>query len=105
VLFALELAEQLAGSGVTSTVLHPGGVATDIMRDLPWLVRKLVGLVFVTPEQGAQTTLMLAADPALADVTGVYYDQCRRAEPAPLAHDPALRKRLWQVSAELVGLG
>jgi NAD(P)-dependent dehydrogenase (short-subunit alcohol dehydrogenase family) len=104
VLFAVELADRLADTGVTSNVLHPGGVATDIMRDLPWLVRKLVGLVFISPEQGAKTTIMLASDPALAGVTGAYYDQCKRAECSPLASDAALRERLWDVSAELVGL-
>jgi len=104
VLFAVELARRLEGTGVTSNVLHPGGVATDIMRDLPWLVRKLVGLAFITPEEGAKTTIMLAADPALAEVSGVYFDQCKRAEPSPLAGDQALRRRLWEVSMQLAGL-
>jgi len=104
VLFALELAERLAGTGVTSNVLHPGGVATDITRDLPWLVRKLIGLVFISPEQGARTTLMLATDPELATTTGVYYDQCKLADVAPAARDAALRARLWQVSASLAGV-
>jgi NAD(P)-dependent dehydrogenase (short-subunit alcohol dehydrogenase family) len=104
VLFAVELARRLEGTGVTSNVLHPGGVATDIMRDLPWLVRKLVGLAFISPEEGAKTTLMLAADPALAEVSGAYFDQCKRAQCSPLAADAALRTRLWEVSAELAGL-
>ena len=104
VLFALELAEQLADTGVTSNVLHPGGVATDITRDLPWLVRKLIGLVFITPEQGARTTVMLASDPDLATTTGAYFDQCKRAEVSALAHDAALRQRLWQDSLSLAGL-
>jgi retinol dehydrogenase-14 len=104
VLFAVELARRLEGTGVTSNVLHPGGVATDIMRDLPWIVRKLVGLAFISPEEGAKTTIMLATDPTLANVTGAYFDQCKRAECSPLANDDALRRRLWDVSAELVGL-
>lgn len=104
VLFALALARRLEGTGVTSNVLHPGGVATDITRDLPWLVRKLIGFVFISPELGAKTTLMLAADPALAGVTGAYYDQCKRADVAAVANDTALQDRLWQVSADLVGV-
>ncbi|HAR31582.1 MAG TPA: short-chain dehydrogenase [Gammaproteobacteria bacterium] len=104
VLFALALARRLEGTGVTSNVLHPGGVATDITRDLPWLVRKLIGFVFISPEMGAKTTLMLATDPALAGVSGVYFDQCKRADVAALANDTALQDRLWQVSADLVGV-
>ncbi len=104
VLFGVELAERLQGTGVTSNVLHPGAVATDIVRDVPWLLRKIIGLIFIAPEKGAKTTVMLASDESLADVTGKYYDQCELAEPSALAADADLRKRLWDVSAEAVGL-
>lgn len=104
VLFAVELAERLEGTGVTSNVLHPGAVATDIIRDLPWLVRKLIGLAFISPEKGARTTIMLASDESLSQITGKYYDQCEPAECSPLAEDVELRRELWQVSAEAVGL-
>ncbi len=104
VLFGVELAERLQGTGVTSNVLHPGAVATDIVRDVPWLLRKIIGLIFIAPEKGAKTTVMLASDESLADVTGKYYDQCELAEPSALAADANLRKRLWDVSAEAVGL-
>ena len=104
VLFAVELAGRLEGTGVTSNALHPGAVATDIVRDLPWLIRKLIGLMFIAPEKGAQTTIQLASDPSLADTTGQYFDQCELAECSPLAADSALRQRLWEVSAEAVGI-
>lgn len=104
VLFAFELAERLAGTGVTSNALHPGAVATDIVRDLPWVVRKLIGMVFIKPEQGARTTIMLASDPELTEVSGAYYDQCVRTTCSTQAADDDLRARLWAVSAELVGL-
>ena len=48
VLFALELASRKLGSGVTSNVLHPGAVSTDIVRDLPWVVRKIIGMMSVS---------------------------------------------------------
>lgn len=105
VLFALELADRLEGSGVTSNVLHPGAVATDIVRDVPWLVRKIIGLMFIAPEKGAKTSIMLASDDALTEVTGAYYDQGERADYSPLADDAALRGKLWEISADAVGLG
>jgi NAD(P)-dependent dehydrogenase (short-subunit alcohol dehydrogenase family) len=104
VLFALELAKRLEGTGVSSNVLHPGAVATDIVRDLPWILRKIIGFMFIAPEKGAQTSIMLASDPALADVSGKYYDQCELAKYSRQADDEALRTRLWDLSAELVGL-
>ncbi len=105
VLFAFELAKRLEGTGVTSNALHPGAVATDIVRDLPWPIRKLLGVIFTTPENGAQTTLMLASNPAFENTTGAYFDQGERAGYSPLADDAALRARLWSVSAELAGIG
>ncbi len=104
VLFAFELARRLEGSGVTSNVLHPGAVATDIVRDMPWIVRKIIGLVFISPEKGARTSIMLASDPTLANTSGQYYDQCELATHARQANDDALRKKLWDLSSELVGL-
>ena len=104
VMFAMELAERLDGTGVTSTVLHPGAVSTDIIRDLPWLLRKIIGFMFMSPEKGALTTIMLASDPALEGVSGKYYDQCELADYSPLGDDQEKRKRLWDISAELTGL-
>lgn len=46
----------------------------------------------------------LAASPDLEGVTGKYFEKGRAVEPAPLARDEALAKRLWNVSASLVGL-
>lgn len=104
VMFAMELARRLEGTGVTSNVLHPGAVKTDIVRDLPWIVRVIIGMIFISPEKGAQTTIMLASDPSLEDCSGKYYDQCELATYARLADDEELRTRLWDLSAELVNL-
>ena len=104
VLFALELASRCSSSGVTSNVLHPGAVSTDIVRDLPWIVRKVIGMIFMSPEKGAETTVMLASDPSLEKETGNYYDQTKLENCSALGHDRELRKLLWDKSAELVNL-
>jgi NAD(P)-dependent dehydrogenase (short-subunit alcohol dehydrogenase family) len=102
VLFGLELAERLKGTAVTSNVLHPGAVRTDIMREMPWLVRSVINLFFIDVQRGAKTSVMLASDPALEGVSGKYYDQCEPDEPAAIARDEALRQRLWRESEALV---
>jgi retinol dehydrogenase 12 len=104
VLFGVELARQLEGTGVTSNVLHPGAVSTDIIRDLPWLLRKIIGMIFISPEKGALTNIMLASDPALAETNGKYYDQCEPTDYSSQADDGSLCEKLWDVSAELTGL-
>jgi NAD(P)-dependent dehydrogenase (short-subunit alcohol dehydrogenase family) len=102
VLFGLELADRLAGTGVTSNLLHPGAVRTEIMREIPWVVRSLINLFFIDVERGSRTSVMLASDPQLTDTTGKYFDQCRLADVAPIAQDRALRQRLWSESEALV---
>ena len=105
VLFANELARQLAGTGVTSNSLHPGGVATNIWSGAPLWAKPLIYLVlrrhFITAEAGAQTIVHLAASPGLEGVTGQYFENQVAVQPAPLARDAELAGRLWQVSEEL----
>ena len=48
--------------------------------------------------------MALAAARELEGVTGKYFEKGQAVEPAPLALDENLARRLWQVSAELVGL-
>lgn len=104
VMFTYALARRLAGSGVTANALHPGLVATEIWRQVPIL--DLVGRFFMlTPEQGAQTTVYLAASPDVEGVNGQYFAECRPAETGALSHDVALQERLWATSVTLTGVG
>jgi NAD(P)-dependent dehydrogenase (short-subunit alcohol dehydrogenase family) len=108
VLFATELARRLAGTGVTSNSLHPGNVNTNIWSGAPSYVKPLITILvkpfLVSAERGAQNIVQLAADPSLEGVSGKYFEKKRPVAPAPLAQDQALAKRLWDVSARLVGL-
>jgi NAD(P)-dependent dehydrogenase (short-subunit alcohol dehydrogenase family) len=108
VLFANELARRLEGTGVTSNSLHPGTIATNIWSGAPmWarpVIQPLARLFFTSAEKGGAVITRLAADPELEGVTGRYFSEGHESKPAALARDEALAKRLWDVSAELVGL-
>jgi retinol dehydrogenase 12 len=97
VLYTQELARRLAGTGVTSYSLHPGVVASDIWRRVPWPVRPLVTRRMLTVDQGAQTSLYCATSPELAMVSGRYYDNCAEREPSPVA-TAELARQLWEHS-------
>jgi retinol dehydrogenase-12 len=99
VLFSAELGRRTAGTGVTTYALHPGVVASDIWRRVPWPVRPLVTRRMLTVEQGAETSLYCATSPAVASDTGLFYDKCAEREPSPLA-TPALAAELWKRSEE-----
>ena len=105
VLFTKELARRLGGSGVTTYALHPGVVASDIWRRVPWGLRGLVKLFMISTEDGAASTLHCATAPELSEKTGRYYDECKERHPSALAEDPSLAAELWRRSAEWTGIG
>jgi hypothetical protein len=57
-----------------------------------------------TLEQGLEATWRLVADPALAGVSGRYFDGTREARPDPQALDPEARRRLRELSERLTGI-
>ena len=97
VLFSQELARRTAGTGITTYALHPGVVASDIWRRVPWPVRPLVTRRMLTVDQGAQTSLYCATSAAVAADTGLFYDKCAVRAASPVA-TPELGRALWERS-------
>jgi len=104
VMFSAALARRLEGTGVNAYSLHPGVVATDVWRAVPWPVRGLMKRGMISPEEGAKTTLYCATSPAAAEQTGLYYDRCSVKEPSPEARDVALGEALWRQSEAAVSM-
>ena len=98
VMFTVDLAGELAGSGVTATCLHPATyMDTTMVREGGLIPRSTVG-------QGAEAILNLALSSALEGQSGLYFDGLRRSRPNPQADDAAARRRLRRLSLSLVGL-
>ncbi|HWE11005.1 MAG TPA: SDR family oxidoreductase [Solirubrobacteraceae bacterium] len=97
VLHAQELARRLTGTGVTTYSLHPGVIASDIWRRVPWPIRPLIKLRMGTTDDGARTTLYCATSPEPASESGGYYVDCRRQASASVA-TPELAGELWERS-------
>jgi NAD(P)-dependent dehydrogenase (short-subunit alcohol dehydrogenase family) len=103
VLFSAELARRAKGH-VRTYSLHPGAVATDVWREVPWGVRHVLKLFLISNEAGARTQIWCATSDDVAGQTGLYYDSCRVKTPSALARDPALARELWERSEAWVGL-
>jgi NAD(P)-dependent dehydrogenase (short-subunit alcohol dehydrogenase family) len=106
ILFTYELARRLAGSGVTANVLHPGGVATGFALNNSGGLRflfKLLRPFLLSAAQGAETSIYLAASPAVAGVSGQYFEKKKAIKSSARSYDVAVAQRLWQVSEQLVG--
>ena len=109
VLFTLELAERLKGSGITVNAVHPGHVATNIWNMWPgkWyqaLLFKIIRLFARTPEEAAQNSIFLATADEVQGVTGTYFDDRKPKALSPVCRDVTLRKNLWELSEKLTGL-
>jgi NAD(P)-dependent dehydrogenase (short-subunit alcohol dehydrogenase family) len=121
VLFAVEATRLWAPDGIVANALMPGGIATPLQRHLPAHYAeqaleafRAAGKDFKSVEQGAATSVLLAASPLLDGVGGRYFEDCneavrveRRGKPgqggvAPYALDPANAERLWGLSLKLI---
>jgi NAD(P)-dependent dehydrogenase (short-subunit alcohol dehydrogenase family) len=108
ILFTYELARRLDGTGVTVNCLHPGAVATGLGFNNGVVAKAIISLLrpFIrTAEDGARTSIFLASSPAVEGVSGKYFVDCRERRSSPASNDQDAARRLWEVSAQLTGIG
>ncbi len=98
VMMTFDLAEELAGTGVTANCLHP---ATYMPTKMVLAAR---GSSVSTIEEGVQATTHLITAPELDQVTGRYYNGLREARAESQAYDRQARHQLRQLSEQLTGL-
>jgi retinol dehydrogenase-12 len=103
ILFTRELARRIGPRGVRSYSLHPGVVASDAWRRVPWPIRPLIKLGMISNDDGARTSLYCATSPEVADQDGRYYDECKEKAPNPIADDAQAAARLWDESVKFTG--
>jgi NAD(P)-dependent dehydrogenase (short-subunit alcohol dehydrogenase family) len=101
IMFTFELDERLQaeGTGVTVNALHPASLMNTKM------VYETYGYTMSTVEDGVEATLRLVVSSELEGVSGRYSDRLREARPNAQADDADARRRLWQLSEQLVAEG
>ncbi len=108
ILFTMELARRLEGTGVTVNALHPGFTSTGFAKNNGKVIAALVSifapLVARSSAKGAETSIYLASSPSVEGVTGKYFHNSRVFPAAPQATDMVVARKLWDVSAEMVHL-
>ncbi len=98
VLFTVDLANELKGSGVIANTLHPSTYMNTTM------VRQSGTTPISTVETGAEAIMQLAASPALEGRSGLYFNVLRETKADPQAYDAAARAKLKALSLQLTGL-
>lgn len=106
IMFSLELARQLAGTGVAVNCLCPGFNVTGLGRELGFarpLARVLNALGIGNPARGAAAIVRLAMDPAFGRLTGAYVSVTdARLTPVAPADSESARRHLWAETAKVL---
>jgi NAD(P)-dependent dehydrogenase (short-subunit alcohol dehydrogenase family) len=98
IMFTIDLAEELKGTGVTVNALHPATYMNTTMV-------RAGGITPVsTVEQGGEAILHLVCGDEVADKSGLFFNGMNEAGANPQAYDAAARQRLRKLSLELTGL-
>jgi NAD(P)-dependent dehydrogenase (short-subunit alcohol dehydrogenase family) len=118
VLFSVALAKKLASKGISSFSLHPGGIMTNLSRNVDMTFFQQQGFVdkdlkpintpaltWKTIPQGASTTVIAAFDPNIVERSGAYLNDGKVDDKAvePYAIDEGNAEKLWTLSEKLVG--
>ncbi len=104
VLFTQELSRRLEGTGVTANACHPGVIRTNLAMGGASPVVRFVKMFLRSPEKGAETPIYLAVSPEVDGITGKYFARKHARLPSSRARDPAVARRLFDVSLELAHL-
>ncbi len=107
IMFSLELARQLQGTGVAVNCLDPGFNVTGLGRELGFaatLERVLKALNIGNPRRGAGIIVRLASEPAFGRESGGYFsvNDARRLIPVAPGNDISAQQELWSVTSELL---
>jgi NAD(P)-dependent dehydrogenase (short-subunit alcohol dehydrogenase family) len=103
-LFAFELARRLEGTQVTSNAYHPGALQSDLMRQMPAMVRLLTWPVGRRADRAAHALASLALKARYAQATGRFYKRDKPATPPKNSQDTDAQQRLWTECQQLLGI-
>jgi NAD(P)-dependent dehydrogenase (short-subunit alcohol dehydrogenase family) len=110
ILFTQELAKRLKDSNITVNAVHPGHVSTGIwnMWENPkWyqsLTIKVLNMFFISPDEGAQTSIHLATSDEVQNITGKYFSKKKPVNVKSKYNTMDIQRKLWALSKELTGL-
>lgn len=113
VLLAVEATRRWQHEGIHANAVHPGAIATNLQKHTGGL--KTPAERRKNPEQGAATSVLLAASPLLEGIGGRYFEDCNEAPVvdrrsadftgvASYAVDAQNARRLWEIASQLISV-
>lgn len=111
-LLAVAITRRWGSDGIFSNAVNPGAIATGLQKHTGGLKTPVERRK--TPEQGAATSVLLAASPLVEGIGGIYFEDCNESHRiskrptdfsggvAPYALDAENAERLWDVALKLL---
>jgi NAD(P)-dependent dehydrogenase (short-subunit alcohol dehydrogenase family) len=114
ILLAVGITQRWGAEGIAANALSPGYIHTNLQRHLDDSAMRSMGAMdeagnlltpdyYKTPEQGAATSVLLAASPLLEGVSGRYFEDNQEHAAAPWSLDQEAAEKLWTLAATTVG--
>lgn len=104
-LFTYALARRLEGTGVTTTVYHPGLVKSELTKEMPAFLNFIFKSMSAPPERAAGMLARLATDKAYEASNGKFFKfNGKELKSSKYSYDESVQERLWKMSEEMMGL-
>lgn len=104
ILFTYQLAKLLKEENISVNCVHPGVVQTDVFRDFPKWVNRMLGLFISKPEEGAKPAIYLASSDEVRNISGKYFSKMNIKETKEITHDENVRQYVWDYASKLTEL-
>ncbi|HQQ95300.1 MAG TPA: SDR family NAD(P)-dependent oxidoreductase [Bacteroidia bacterium] len=102
IMFTYALARRLQGTGVSTSVFHPGLVKSELTRDMPKLLYYLFRAISSPPDKAAKMLCRLAIDPAYENSNGTFWKvDGKEIKSSGYSYDKDLQEKLWTLSEQL----
>ena len=100
-----ELNKRSVADEITINCLHPGLVNSDFANNnsFPFkIASNIIKFFGISTVQGALTSIYLASDEAIGDVSGLYFDKCRPRKSSHVSYDEQMSQDLWSYSENIL---
>ena len=99
------LAEKYKNKNITVNCLHPGLVNSDFANNNSLrykIMSSLIKCFGISTQEGALTSIYLASEESLENISGLYFDKCRPRKSSSISYNDEIGKFLWEYSNNIM---
>ncbi|MGZ5191474.1 MAG: SDR family NAD(P)-dependent oxidoreductase [Flavisolibacter sp.] len=102
IMFTYALARRLEGTGVTTSVFHPGLIKSNLTKDMPKLLYYIFRTISSAPDKAAKMLCSLAIEKKYENSNGTFLKfDGKEIQSNKYSYDKDLQEKLWTLSEQL----